>query len=204
MAPLPAHDSAIVPCHHGHLPSFKDIFHQGFLPILSGCLSKITSNPCPKFLSNPHAPAPSHQAFWWTVSLYKVHRAMAQFVHVAHTPFKLSQISCFILPLTASNASLLSQTNCPRCEISLLHLPYPRMQFQIYFLSSSFSLPSTSYRAVCGSIYFFLVVKDSCQYLAGVLRELLHCRYIPDESRERDILHVPLFHCHLVLYTLNL
>lgn len=47
--------------------SFKDIFHKDFFPpILSGCLSKITSNPCPNSSQSSAPKAPSHQAFWWT------------------------------------------------------------------------------------------------------------------------------------------
>ena len=64
-------------------------------------------------------------------------------------------------------------------------------------------LPLQRFRAcsqvLSGSVYSFSLVRYSCLLSAVVLHALLCLKVYPDVSMERDILHVYLLFCHLVL-----
>ena len=77
----------------------------------------------------------------------------------------------------------------------------PTHWMQIQSRSLSFPPPRlfpSSYQVLYGSIYSFLVVRDSWPLWAGILQDILCLRCIPDASKERDVLHVHLLFRHLV------
>ena len=61
-----------------------------------------------------------------------------------------------------------------------------------------FPLVPPSYQVLRGSIYSSPLVRSSCLLSAAVLHALLCLKVYPDVSVERDVLHVHLFHSHLV------
>ena len=99
MVPPPVCDSAVVPCLHGHLAFLQRHFPPRISSLPS---SQVVSPQLPAILAQNCSPIlmlqlPATKHSGGLVSLFRVNRAMAQFVRVAHTPFRLSQISCFIL-----------------------------------------------------------------------------------------------------------
>ena len=113
-------------------------------------------------------------------------------------PFRLPWISFF----TPSLKRLSSDSdNCPSVGMGpLLQFPHllragPVLQTLLFF-----PLVPSSYRVLHGSIYSFPLVLSSCLLSADVLlMQFWVWRCIPDVFVERDVLHVHLLLCHLVL-----
>ena len=108
-------------------------------------------------------------------SLSGVCRATARIVCVVLTSFILSQISC---------CTLKQREMLPLCPKQLLRcwdltpasfLPTPRCRYSPAH-SVLFSFLPSSYQVLCGSIYFFLVVRDFCSLSADVLQDFLHLK----------------------------
>ena len=86
-------------------------------------------------------------------------------------PFRLPQISCFTLSLKCFSSD---SDNCPDVGIRpLLQFPHlPRAGPVLVTLLFLSRVPS-SYWVLCGSIYYFPLVNNSCPFSAGVLHALL-------------------------------
>ena len=114
-------------------------------------------------------------------------------------PFRLPQISCFILSLKCFSSD---SDNCLDVGIGpLLQFPHqlragPILLTLLFPLSPS-PVPS-SYWVLHESIYSFPLVRYSCLLSAGVLRALLCLKVCSWCILERDVLHVHLLLCHLV------
>ena len=112
-------------------------------------------------------------------------------------PFRLPQISCFTLSLNCFSSDSDSR---PSVRIrALLQFPYPLRAGPVLLILLFPPLVPLSYWVLCGSIYSFPLVRSSCSLSAGVLYAFLCLKCIPDVSVERDVLHVHLLLCHLVL-----
>ena len=140
-------------------------------PIPVGHLTTVNSSPyvlALEFLSNTHASGPICCTFCWvcvpvwdtcTCSMdclcgsYSIQSVTGQLFHF----------------LTASNASLLSQTIDPGAGLS----PLGKVQSCSFF---SFLFLPFSYQVLHKSIYSLPVVRDSCQLSAGALQDLLHLK----------------------------
>ena len=86
-------------------------------------------------------------------------------------PFRLSQISCFILSLKCLSSD---SDNCPSVGIGpLLQFPHLPRAGPVLLTLLFFPLVPLSYRVLCGSIYSFPLVRYSCPLSAGVLHVLL-------------------------------
>ena len=84
-------------------------------------------------------------------------------------PFRLPRISSFTLSLKCFSSD---SDDCPDVGTrALLQFPHPAGPFLLTLLF--FSLVPSSYRVLQGSIYFFLLVRYSCLFSAGVLHVLL-------------------------------
>ena len=108
-------------------------------------------------------------------SLSGVCRATARMVYVVLTSFILSQISC----CTLKRSEML-----PLCPKQLLRcwdmtpasvLPTPRCRSSPAH-SLLFSFLPSSYQVLCGSMYFFQVVRDFCSLSADILQDFLHLK----------------------------
>ena len=126
-------------------------------------------------LYNPYVSAPSCHMFQGLASLSGVCRATARIVCVVLTSFILSQINC---------CTLKQREMLPLCPKQLLRcwdltpasfLPTPRYRYSPAH-SLLFSFLPSSYQVLCGSIYFFLVVRDFCSLSADVLQDFLHLK----------------------------
>ena len=141
-------------------------------PVPVGHLPTVNSSPyvlALEFLSNPHASGPTCCTFRWVCvpvwdtcacsmdclcGSYSIQSVIGQLFHF----------------LTASNASLLSQTIVPGAGLS------PLGKVQSCSLFSSFPFLPFSYQVLHKSIYSLPVVRDSCQFSAGALGGLLHLK----------------------------
>ena len=86
-------------------------------------------------------------------------------------PFRLPQISCFILSLKCFSSD---SDNCPGVGIRpLLQFPYPLRAGPVLLTLLFFPLVPLFYQVLPGSIYSFLLVRYFCLLLAGVLHALL-------------------------------
>ena len=86
-------------------------------------------------------------------------------------PFRLSQISCFILSLKCFSSD---SDNCPDVGIGpLLQFPHLLRAGPVLLTLLLLPLVPLSYWVLCGSIYSFLQVRSSCSLSAGVLHALL-------------------------------
>ena len=86
-------------------------------------------------------------------------------------PFRLSQISCFILSLKCFSSD---SDYCPDVRIALLlQFPHPLRAGPVLLTLLLFPLVPLCYWVLCGSIYFFLQVRSSCLLSAGVMHALL-------------------------------
>ena len=84
---------------------------------------------------------------------------------------RLPQISCFALSLKCLSSD---SDNCPDVGIRpLLQFPHPPRAGPVLLTLLFFPLVPSSYRVLCGSIYSFLLVRDSCLFSAGVRHALL-------------------------------
>ena len=106
-------------------------------------------------------------------SLPGVCRATARIVCVVLTSLILSQISC--CTLKQHQTLLLCPKQLLRCwDLTPASvLPTPRCRSSPAH-SLLFSFLPSSYQLLCGSIYFFLVARDSCSLSADVLQDFLH------------------------------
>ena len=79
-------------------------------------------------------------------------------------PFKLPHVSCFCLKCFSSDSD-----NCPDVRIRpLLQFPHPLRAGPILFTFLYLPLVPLSYQVMCGSIYYFPLVRYSCPLSAGV------------------------------------
>ena len=199
-APTLAHDSVVVPC-------FRDssVFLQRHsLLQMSSILSPrvISLQPtavlAPGLLSNTHALASRPCAHQYTcVPVQGIYSSWHIDCRVVLTLTRLSQISCFTLPV-ASNASLLSQPISPDAIThSLLQLPHPGVQVPsclLFYSLFSFFLPSYAW------IHMALPSGRTLASIQPVFCEsCCVCREIPDASVERDALHDHLLLCSTIL-----
>ena len=111
-------------------------------------------------------------------------------------PFRLPQISCFTPSLKCFSSD---SDNCPNAGIrSLLQFPHLLRAGPVLWPLLFSPLVPPSYRVLRGSIYSSPLVRSSCLLSVAVLHALLCLKVYPDVSVERDVLHVHLFHSHLV------
>ena len=102
--------------------------------------------------------------------------------------------------LSALNVSLLTQTDALRWRSD----PYfnsPPTKGKSHPTNTPISpLVPSYYWVLCGSIYPFPLVRHSSPLSAGVLHALLCLKVYSDVSMERDVLHLHLLPCPLVLF----
>ena len=126
MAPPPMHDSAVSPCFHSFLVSSAGISHHSLLPYIpSICLSAVNSNPHPGIASQ-FPTAPSHCTFQGICVPVQCMYGCGKDCLILF-PFRLPQISCFILSLKCSSPD---SDNCLDMGIRPL-LQFPTCQEQI-------------------------------------------------------------------------
>ena len=114
--------------------------------------------------------------------------------------FRLPQISCFTLSLKCFSSN---SGNGPRVGMGpLLQFPRRPRAGPVLLKLLFFSLVSSTYLVLCGSIYYFLLVRYSYLLLAAVLHALLCLKVYSWVYMERYVLHIQLLLCHLVLQNL--
>ena len=112
-------------------------------------------------------------------------------------PFRLPQISYFTLRLECFSSY---SDNCPDVGIRpLLQFSHLPRAGPVLLTLLFFPIVPSSYRVLCGSIHSFPLVRYSYPLSASVLQALLCLKCIPGVFMERDVLHVHLLLCHLVL-----
>ena len=125
---------------------------------------------------------------------------------VARTIWFSFHLSCHRSALSLKRFSSDSSDSDNRPDVGigpLLQFPHPLRASPVLLTLLFFTLVPSSYWVLHGSIFSFLLVRYSCLLSAGVLYTFLCVwRYIPDVSMERDVLHVYLLLCHLVLLSL--
>ena len=112
-------------------------------------------------------------------------------------PFRLPQISCFILSLKCFSSD---SDNCPAVGIGpLLHFPHPPRAGLALLTLLFFILVPSSYW-VCVALYL-LFLWSGTPVCSQLVFHMHFCvwRCISDVSTERDVLHVHLLLCHLGL-----
>ena len=194
MAPPPMHDSAESPCFHG-CPAFPP---QAFPTTISTLTSPWSISPQSTaalplgiVLQLPAA-APSRGP----ATLSRVCMVTARTVCFSfHLGCHRSAVS-----LSALNVSPLTQTIAPMWGLDPC-FSSPTCWGQVGTTNTPASpASSSSYWVLHGSIYSFPLVRHFCSLSAGLLHALQTQKYcIPDVSVERDILHIHLLLCHLVL-----
>ena len=116
-------------------------------------------------------------------------------------PFRLPQITCFTLSLECFSSD---SDNCPNMGIGpLLQFPHRLRASAVLLTLLFFSLVSSSYRVLRGSIYSFPLVRYSCPLSAGVLHALPCLKVHSWCTTERDVLLAYLLLLHLVLHLYN-
>ena len=115
-------------------------------------------------LHNPQTPAPSCCTFQGTCvpiqGMYGCGKDCLIFI-----PFRLPQISCFILSLKCFSSD---SDSCPDVGIRpLLQFPDQSRAGLVLLTLLFFPLGPLSYRVLCGSIYSFPLVRNSCPLSAG-------------------------------------
>ena len=142
------------------------ISHHSLLPHISSVrLSTVNSSP-----RNPSTPDPSHCTFLGTSipvrGLYGCDKNCLILI-----PFRLPQISCFILNLQCFSSD---SDDCPDVGIGpLLQFPHPPRAGPVLLTLLFFPLVPSSYQISCGSIYSFSLVRYSCPLSAVVLHIFL-------------------------------
>ena len=118
----------------------------------------------------PETPAPSHCAFQGAlVPVWGMNGCGKDYLILI--PFRLPQISCFILSLKCFSTD---SDNCPDVGIrSLLQFPHPLRAGPVLRTLLFYPLVPSSYRVLRGSVYSFALLRYSCPLLAGVLHALL-------------------------------
>ena len=211
MAPCPTHDSAATSCFHGclaflhrHFPPQSPPSHPLNLSLHS------QQQPLPWDCSTlPKLQLPAAVPSRGPVSLSGVCMAAARTVWF---PFHLG-CHWSVVSLSALNVSPLTHRQLPWCgDQTPASVPPPAEGRSHPSNTPVFPLASLSYWVLFGSIYSFLLVLLCwyilfCWYSAGtpVCSQLVFSmhfhvwRFIPDVSMERDVLHILLHLCHLVL-----
>ena len=179
------------------MPSkISSLIHNFLLPLI--CLSTVNSSPRPGIAPQYLTPAPSHCTFQGTwIPVWGMYGYSKDCLIL--TPFRLSRISCLTLSLKCFSCD---SDNCSSVGIRPLpHFPHPPRAGPVLLILFS-PLFLLSYQVLCGSIYSFPLVRYSYLLSAGVLLSMHFCvwRCIPDVSMGRDVLHIQLLLCHLVLY----
>ena len=116
-------------------------------------------------------------------------------------PFRLPQSSCLTLSLKCFSSD---SDNCPNVGIGPLpQFRHPPRAGPVPLTFLFFPLVPLSYQVLHGSIYSFLLVKYFHLLSAGVLHALLCLKVYSWCIRERDVLHVHLLLCHLVVSSMT-
>ena len=196
--PPTTHDSAVMPCFHGCLA----VLHRHSPPQYPPSRSLIPSlctkqqllpwdcSTIPK-LQLPAA-APSKRTCIPVQGMYGWSKDCLILI-----PFRLPQISYFTLRLKCFSSY---SDSCPDVGIRpLLQFPHPPRAGPVLLTLLFFPIVPLSYQVLCGSIHSFPLVRYSYPLSAGVLHALLCLKCIPGVFMERDVLHVHLLLCHLVL-----
>ena len=148
MAPPPTCDSAVSPCFHGCLA----FLHRHFpsqsppSPPLNRSLQS-TAAPALGSLHTPQTPAPRRCTFQGTLAPFRGMYSCGEDCLIL-IPFRLPQISCFILSLRCSSSG---SDKCPEVEVR------PLLQF----------LHQPSAGPVLLTLLFFPLVPLSCKVLSG-------------------------------------
>ena len=112
-------------------------------------------------------------------------------------PFRLPQISCLTLSLKCFSTD---SDSCPDVGIGpLLQFPNLPRAGPILLTLLFFPLVLSSYQLLCGSLYSFLWSGTPGHSQLVFCMHFCVLRYILDISVERDVLHVHLLFCYLVL-----
>ena len=170
--------------------------HNLSAPLPSICLSTVNSSPHPGI--TPYSPNASSKPLHLPGDpppcrgMYGCDKDCLILI-----PFRLLQISCFTLSLKCFSSD---SDSCPDVGIgSLLQFPHPPRAGPVLLTLLFPSLVPLSYRVLCGCIYSFPL--DSTLVCSQLVFRMHFCvwRCIPDVSMEREVLHVHLLLCHLVL-----
>ena len=164
-APHSGCDSAASLCLHGHPASPQRRIASLLFP------GAIIADLALGLLSSPYTPASSCRIFQGTcVLVQRTSGGGKDYLCGSHS-FQpvIYQLLC---PLTASNASSLSQTTAPCGDLPPASVPPSRSRPSPAHSPLLPRLPS-SHRVSCGSIYSFPVVRDQSLLSGGLLRELL-------------------------------
>ena len=169
----PMRDSAVSPSTGTQLSSIGISFHNLFPHIPSIRLSIVNSSPhlgiAPQSL-NPSSSCCAFQEIYVPVQgIYGCGQDCLILI-----PFKLPQISCFILSLKCFSSD---SDNCPDVGIGpLLLFPHSPRSGPILITLLFLPLLPSSYGVLHGSTCSFPLVRYSCLLSAGVLRALLCLR----------------------------
>ena len=165
MTPHPACDSAVVPCLHGFQAFLQSIpCGHIFSPVSSCHLSEVKSSPHPGItLQSLHSSSqPSHVLVDLRSCLGYVGSRPGLSVWVS------IYSDCHISAASLSNSFECFPsvpTDCPKCGdlTAASASPPTRCTSDPAHSALLFSFLPSSYWVLCGSIYSFLVVRDSCQ-----------------------------------------
>ena len=164
-APPSTRDSAVSPCFHGCLA----FLHRHFPPQSppSHPLDHSQQQPSPWDCSTtPKLQLPSRCTFR---GIYIPLQGMCGCAKdcLILIPFRLPQISCFILSFKCFSSD---SDNCPNVGIgSLLQFPHLPRAGPVLLTLLFFPLVPSSYQVLHGSTYSFPLVRSSCPLPAGVL-----------------------------------
>ena len=155
------------------LPGFPP---QAFPPTISFLTSSLSVSPKSTaalalgLLYNPQTPAPSLFLFQGTcIPVQGMYGCCKDCLILI--PFRLPQISCFILSLKCFSSD---SDSCPTVGIRpLLEFPHPLRVGPVLLTLLFFPLVPSFYRVLRGSIYPFPLAGPSCLLSAGVLHALL-------------------------------
>ena len=171
LGPPPTHDSAVSPCFHG-CPAF---LHRHSPP------PSPPSHPFDLSLHSQQQPLPWDCSTILKLQFPKLQLIQGTSIPVLYMyvcvkvcliliPFRLPQISCFILSLKCFSSD---SDCCPDVGIGpLLQFPYPLKAGPVLVTLLFFPLVPSSYQVLRGSIYSFPLVRYSC-LLTVVLHALL-------------------------------
>ena len=140
------------------LTSPRSTFPQSTAPLTLG------------LLHIPQTPAPSHSAFQGAlVPVWGMYGCGKDYLILI--PFRLPQISCFILSLKCFSSD---SDNCPIVGTGLLlQFSLPPRAGPVLLTLLFFPLVPSSYRVLHGSVCAFPLVRYSCPLSASVLHAVL-------------------------------
>ena len=171
MTPSTMHDSAISPCFRGclaflhwHFPSWSPPSHP-----LNLSLSAVNSSPHPGIA--PQSLNSSSQPLHLPGDLCPCLGCVWLHLGLILIPFRLPWISCFTLSLKCFSSDL---DNCPKMGTGpLFQFLHPPRAGPVLLILLFFPLVPLSYWVLCGSIYYFPLVRSSCLLSSGFLHVLL-------------------------------